>query len=186
TREHLMYKNRLQEFAQKASIPLPVYYTVNVKGLQHFPQFRYLVEVDGEKYTCLNTFSGRKAADEDAAKIALKRISVKIKNCTSTKTTNRVFPPIYQVFHKSILNEFAGKMKIEKPKYDTIKIDGLIPTFVSSLVFNGLKYAGQHGAFCNFFSFNRAANPGEGMQLLEIVKSKAKLFSTVHENIFVQ
>ncbi|KAL2896011.1 Double-stranded RNA-binding protein 3 [Bienertia sinuspersici] len=73
--EHLMYKNRLQEFAQRASIPFPIYYTVNEKGPQHFPQFRSTVEVDGDKYACLNTFSSRKAAEQDAAKIALEGIS---------------------------------------------------------------------------------------------------------------
>ncbi|KAL2926510.1 Double-stranded RNA-binding protein 4 [Bienertia sinuspersici] len=191
--EHLMYKNRLQEFAQRASIPFPIYYTVNEKGPQHFPQFRSTVEVDGDKYACLNTFSSRKAAEQDAAKIALEGISEKIKNCISKKTTDGGFPPVYQdkVFCKSILNEFAEKKNIEKPKYDTIKIEGLIPVFVSSLVFNGVKYAGQHGVnkkeaeqlAARAAILSILANPGEGMHLSEIVKSKAKLFSAVHENI---
>ncbi|KAL2904959.1 Double-stranded RNA-binding protein 4, partial [Bienertia sinuspersici] len=136
---------------------------------------RSSIEVDGEKYICLNTFSSRKAAEQDAAKIALKSIFVKIMNFTSTKTTDGVIPPIYQVFYKSILNEFAGKMKMEKPKYDTVKIEGLIPAFVSSLVFNGVKYASQHGVnkkeakqlAARTAILSIIANPGEGMQLLE-------------------
>ncbi|KAL2934513.1 Double-stranded RNA-binding protein 4, partial [Bienertia sinuspersici] len=166
------------------SIPLPIYYTVNVKGPQHFPQFRSSIEVDGEKYTCLNTFSSKKEVEQDAAKIALKSIFVKIKNCISTKTTDGVFC-------NSILNEFAGKMKIEKPKYDTVKIEGLIPAFFSSLVFNGVKYTGPHGVnkkeaeqlAARTVILSIIANLGEGMKLLEIAKSKAKLFLEVHENI---
>lgn len=49
------------------------------------------------------------------------------------------------VFCKSILNEFATKMNIEMPTYNTIKPEGLLPVFISSLVFNGVSYTGGAG-----------------------------------------
>jgi len=49
------------------------------------------------------------------------------------------------VFCKSILNEFAGKMNLEQPTYCMVRRDGLLPVFISSLVFNGVSYTGEAG-----------------------------------------
>ncbi|KAH7556958.1 hypothetical protein JRO89_XS11G0018200 [Xanthoceras sorbifolium] len=73
-----MHKNRLQEYTQRSLIALPVYQTIN-EGFQHAPKFRSTVMVDGETYTSSNTFSHRKAAEQDVAKLALECISKKIK-----------------------------------------------------------------------------------------------------------
>lgn len=74
-----MFKNRLQEYTHKSGILLPVYQTVN-EGLQHLPMFRSTVIVDGESYTSPNSFSHRKMAEQDAARIALESLSKKIKD----------------------------------------------------------------------------------------------------------
>lgn len=74
-----MHKNRLQEYTQRSSIPLPVYQTTN-EGSLHAPRFRSTVLVDGTSYTSLDTFSHRKAAEQDAAKVALDCITKKIKD----------------------------------------------------------------------------------------------------------
>ncbi|KMT18651.1 hypothetical protein BVRB_2g027800 [Beta vulgaris subsp. vulgaris] len=191
--DNLLYKNRLQEFTQRAHIQFPVYHTVNEAGPRDLPKFRSTVEVDGETYSCLNTFSSRKAAEKDVAKIALEGIYKKIQNCITKKTTEGGFPPILQdkIFCKSILHEFATKMNMEKPKYDTAKVEGLIPVFTSSLVFNGMKYPGgpsvskkeaeQLAARAAILSI--LADSGLGMHLLEIVKSKGKFYSAVHDHI---
>ncbi|XVF16405.1 hypothetical protein REPUB_Repub10bG0028400 [Reevesia pubescens] len=136
--EPLMHKNRLQEFAQRSSIPLPVYQTFN-EGSPHAPRFRSNLVVDGICYTSRSTFSHRKAAEQDVAKYALECISKKLKDegCPLIREDT--------VFCKSILNEFAVKMKLEMPTYNTIQSEGLLPLFVSSLVFNGVKYSGETG-----------------------------------------
>ena len=36
-------------------------------------------------------------------------------------------------------------MSLEKPTYKTIQPEGLLPVFVSSLVFNGVTYTGEPG-----------------------------------------
>lgn len=74
-----MHKNRLQEYTQRSGIPLPVYQTINEGGLPHAPKFRSKVLVDGVSYTSPNTFSHRKAAEQNVAKLALEGISLKIK-----------------------------------------------------------------------------------------------------------
>ena len=77
--EQLMYKNRLQEYAQRSAIQLPMYKTVN-EGSQHAPKFRSTVVVDGQIYTSANTFLQRKIAEQDVSKLALEHISKKIKD----------------------------------------------------------------------------------------------------------
>lgn len=94
--QHTNFKNRLQEFAQRVSIPLPVYQTVSVNGTSHPAQFRSFVAVDGETYTS-NIFSNKKGAEQDAAKLALEGIDKKIKDCMPKKTNISGFPPVFQV-----------------------------------------------------------------------------------------
>lgn len=77
--ELLMYKNRLQEYTQKAALPLPVYQTIN-EGAMHSPHFRSTVLVDGAYHRSPNTFPNRKAAEQDVAKFALFAVAQKIKN----------------------------------------------------------------------------------------------------------
>ncbi|XP_068482347.1 double-stranded RNA-binding protein 4-like [Phaseolus vulgaris] len=72
--EQLMHKNRLQEFAQRYNIALPLYQSNN-EGQQHAPRFRSKVWVDGMSYISQSTFSHRKTAEQDAARLALKCLS---------------------------------------------------------------------------------------------------------------
>lgn len=65
------------EYTQRSRIELPVYCTVN-EGLPHIPKFRSSVLVNGTTYNSPNTFSLRKAAEQDAAKIAMADIEQKI------------------------------------------------------------------------------------------------------------
>jgi dsRNA-specific ribonuclease len=57
------------------------------------------------------------------------------------------FGGIFQdtVFCKSILNEFASKMNLEQTTYGTVKRDGLLPVFISSLVFDAVSYTSEVG-----------------------------------------
>jgi hypothetical protein len=60
---------------------------------------------------------------------------------------NFFFCGIFQdtVFCKSILNEFASKMNLEQTTYGTVKRDGLLPVFISSLVFDAVSYTSEVG-----------------------------------------
>ncbi|XVF16406.1 hypothetical protein REPUB_Repub10bG0028400 [Reevesia pubescens] len=177
-----MHKNRLQEFAQRSSIPLPVYQTFN-EGSPHAPRFRSNLVVDGICYTSRSTFSHRKAAEQDVAKYALECISKKLKDegCPLIREDT--------VFCKSILNEFAVKMKLEMPTYNTIQSEGLLPLFVSSLVFNGVKYSGETGRnkkeaeqlAARAVILSLLEDPTHGTFLSEIIKSKAKLYVALNK-----
>ncbi|XP_050230561.1 double-stranded RNA-binding protein 4-like [Mercurialis annua] len=136
--ENVMYKNRLQEYAQRACLPLPVYKTVN-EGHPHLPNFRSTVLVDGKEFSSQNAFLHRKEAEQDVARLALDSIKEKIVDEGSSFVSEDT------TFCKSILNEYAAKMRLEKPTYKTVKQEAVLPYFVSSLVFNGVTYTGNAG-----------------------------------------
>ena len=69
-----MNKNRLQEWTEKLKIKLSIYQTFN-EGMPHMPQFRSIVVVNGASYMSCDTFSKRKAAEQNAAEVALTAIS---------------------------------------------------------------------------------------------------------------
>lgn len=182
--ERLMYKNRLQEYTQKSSLQLPVYTTVN-EGAQHAPKFRATVLVDGMCYTSQGNFPTRKSAEQEAAKIALENIQQKMKDdgCPIIREDT--------TFCKSILNEYAVKMHLEKPAYNTIQPGGLIPVFVSTLVFNGVSYTGDKGrnkkeaeqlaARAIILSILNSADSASATVMSEIIKSKSKLYAALNK-----
>ncbi|XP_021661761.2 double-stranded RNA-binding protein 4 isoform X1 [Hevea brasiliensis] len=181
--EHLMHKNRLQEYTQRASLPLPIYHTAN-EGYQHAPKFRSTVLVDGVQYTSPNTFLHRKEAEQDVARLAFSCIVKKIKDegCPLIREQDTVFC-------KSILNEFASKMQLQKPTYNTTQPQGLLPIFVSSLVFNGVTYTGETGRTkkeaeqlaARAVILSLMGNSGTGTIISEIVKSKVKLYAALNK-----
>ncbi|OAY63692.1 Double-stranded RNA-binding protein 4 [Ananas comosus] len=149
TPEQFKYKNRLQEYAQKSSIPLPQYQTVN-EGYQHAPQFRATVYIGGEVFKSPHTFAHRKEAEQDVAKFALENLSRKIKPVEDIPQIN---PQIYQlafcnalqnaVFCKSILHEYTVKAHAEKPMYSTSRSEGQLPLIIGSVVLDGKTYKGD-------------------------------------------
>ncbi|PSS35986.1 Double-stranded RNA-binding protein [Actinidia chinensis var. chinensis] len=175
-------KNRLQEYTQRSGIPLPIYQTVN-EGVQHAPRFRSTVFVDGAYFTSPNTFTNRKAAEQDVATVALNGINQKIRE--------EGYPLICQdtIFCKSILNEYAVKMSLEKPTYKTIQPEGLLPVFVSSLVFNGVTYTGEPGRnkkeaeqlAARAVILSISGNSESGTVIFEIIKSKFRLYAALHK-----
>ncbi|XWS60885.1 hypothetical protein CRYUN_Cryun07bG0076000 [Craigia yunnanensis] len=141
--EHLLYKNRLKEYAQKSGLQLPVYETSS-EGFPHAPKFRASVRVNQTTYTSKLTFPHRKEAGQHVAKIALQ--TIKETGATKDKlsfSTSSIYedPKCF----KSILNEFAFRTNRTSPKYTTIQQDRLHLVYVSSLVFDGKTYTGEVG-----------------------------------------
>ncbi|KAL6993965.1 hypothetical protein U1Q18_012075 [Sarracenia purpurea var. burkii] len=180
--EHLLCKNRLQEYTQRTGIPLPVYQTIN-EGVQHAPRFRSTVFVDGVYFTSPNTYANRKAAEQDVATIALAGVSQKIKEDGYRLIREDT------VFCKSIINEYAVKMNLEKPTYHTVQSGALLPVFRSSLVFNGVTYSGEPGRnkkeaeqlAARAVILSILDNSDSGTVIPEIIKSKVKLYVALHK-----
>ncbi|KAL0424059.1 UNVERIFIED_CONTAM: Double-stranded RNA-binding protein 4 [Sesamum radiatum] len=177
--EDFWFKNRLQEFTQKASIPLPVYETSS-EGVPHAPRFRSQVWVDGTCFASRSTFSNRKMAEQDAAKHALIGIQEKVKNEGSLRVLQD------SIFCKSIIYEYAQKMNLQPPTYVTNESKAMLPIFVSSLVLNGVTYVGEAGKnkkeaeqFAARSAILSILDSESSTTMSEIVKSKFKLYDAL-------
>ncbi|KAM3693899.1 hypothetical protein ACJW31_07G019500 [Castanea mollissima] len=108
-----------------------------------------------------------------------------------TRNEGMQHAPKFRSTVESILNEFAVKMNLEKPTYNTVKLEqaGFLPVFMSTLVFNGLYHTGELGRSKKEAEqlAARAAiifllgNSGSGIVLSEIIKSKDKLYAALHK-----
>nr|GMC67877.1 double-stranded RNA-binding protein 4-like [Ipomoea batatas]GMD49357.1 double-stranded RNA-binding protein 4-like [Ipomoea batatas] len=136
------YKLILQLHTSKSHISNPTYEVSN-EGPAHARRYRATVLVCEKHYTSHTTFARRKAAENDAAKIAWDDIA--------TKTDDEEkLPDIeeYAFFCKCILFDFAAKMHFDNPTFDTTPTcipDALVPTFKSVVTFNGKSYTGEPG-----------------------------------------
>uniref|UniRef100_A0A1D1YDS3 Double-stranded RNA-binding protein 4 n=1 Tax=Anthurium amnicola TaxID=1678845 RepID=A0A1D1YDS3_9ARAE len=182
--EKFMQKNRLQVYAQRSALPLPVYLTVN-EGFPHAPQFRSTVLVGGVMFRSSQTFAHRKEAEQDVAKVALEGVSKKI--------NEEGCPLIHAdtVFCKSILHEYAVQMNLDKPTYTCSQPEGLLPMFISSVLLDGKMYKGAAGrkkkqaeqlaARAAIESILGDRNPSTKTRMSQIIKSKGKLYSALHQ-----
>eukprot|EP01018_Ginkgo_biloba_P008108 Gb_03871 [translate_table: standard] len=127
-----MYKSKLQEYAQKISLQMPVYETTK-EGPSHMPRFRATVTVNGAKYSSPQDFGSRKAAEFAAAQVAFEDLAKKAP-----------FPsPIETAISKSLLQEFAQKMHLPLPNYRSIKAGVThCPTFSCTVEIGGISYTG--------------------------------------------
>ncbi|KAF5195790.1 Double-stranded rna-binding protein [Thalictrum thalictroides] len=175
-----MYKNRLQEYVQRSALPLPSYHTIK-EGVAQFGTFTSTVYVDGIAYKSSKAFSRSKDAEQDAAKVALKSILMKLKDEGCTLISEDI------AFCKSILNEFAVKMSLQKPAYTTTQAPGILPIFTSTLVFHGKTYTGKPRRSKKDAEQLVARSVIEsilgsesGRHLSQIIITKRKLYATVH------
>ncbi|KAJ4834921.1 hypothetical protein Tsubulata_032575 [Turnera subulata] len=133
--EHLMYKNKLQEYTQRCRLQFPIYHNIN-EGYDHAPKFKSRVVVDGVTYETQKTFKHLKEAEQEAARIALECIKENMKG------DDAVVPQDSKHF-KSILYEYAARVGLERPKYRINQEDKSQPIFFSTVFFNGKLYKGE-------------------------------------------
>ncbi|KAK9068516.1 hypothetical protein SSX86_012630 [Deinandra increscens subsp. villosa] len=125
-----LYKNRLQNYAQKRNIPYPTY-TVETQGPPHARLFKSQVTIDGNTYTGPEFCSTLKEAEHAAAKVALTALSqdgVQEDDC----------------LYKSLLQELAQKKSLLLPVYATDRTGPPhMPCFVSTVEISGESYVGE-------------------------------------------
>ncbi|KAL2503178.1 Double-stranded RNA-binding protein 4 [Forsythia ovata] len=115
-----IYKNRLQQYAQKKSLGLPVY-TYESEGPPHARRFKSVVSLDGKIYEAPAFFPTLKDAEHAAAKVACQALSI-------------VEIPEDKGLYKNQLQGLAQKRGLKNPSYETTTA-GLShkPVFVSTV-----------------------------------------------------
>ncbi|KAK7353014.1 hypothetical protein VNO80_18446 [Phaseolus coccineus] len=133
-----VFKSRLQEYAQKAGLPTPVYETVK-EGPSHEPSFRSTVIVNDVRYDSLPGFSNRKAAEQSAAEVALVELA------KSNVVNQSITQPVHETgLCKNLLQEYAQKMNYAMPMYQCKKDEtpGRSSVFSCTVDIGGILYIG--------------------------------------------
>ncbi|XP_073298110.1 uncharacterized protein [Primulina huaijiensis] len=102
-----IYKNRLQQYAQKKDLSLPVY-TCESEGPPHARHFKSRVSFDGKSYETMEFFPTLKEAEHAAAKVACQMLQIdKIQEDGG--------------LYKNLLQELAQKRGLLCPTYMTVR-----------------------------------------------------------------
>ncbi|WVZ93160.1 hypothetical protein U9M48_039164 [Paspalum notatum var. saurae] len=182
--EKNMHKNRLQSYAARTHKMLPVY-SVECEGEYHQPKFRCTVEVGGQQFSSTGSFSRKKEAEQDAA-----RVAYEILVTVGENDVKEMLGMIDQdgVFSKSILYEFAVKTKTTWPAYSVVRLEKPFTMFVASVVFDGTTYTGDSAPNMKDAKQNAARSVIKSILatgntcMVEIIRSKKHLITAVRSS----
>lgn len=139
-----LYKNQLQIYAQKRSLPLPVY-SCEHEGPPHACRFRSKVTLEEKTYECPEYFSTVKDAENAAAKLALMALSF--------DGIQEEDPAVF----KNLLQELAQKEYSCLPEYNTTWTGAShMPMFVSTLEINEESFTGEEAKTKKLAEMNAA------------------------------
>ncbi|KAL5201922.1 hypothetical protein ABZP36_036276 [Zizania latifolia] len=134
-----MYKNQLQELAQRSCFSLPSYVCTR-EGPDHAPRFKATVTFNGETFEGPSSCTTLRQAEHAAAEVALARLSLR---GPSSSLTARVLDETG--VYKNLLQETAHRAGLKLPVYTTVRSGpGHSPVFASTVELAGMSFAGDH------------------------------------------
>ncbi|KAK9090052.1 hypothetical protein Sjap_023229 [Stephania japonica] len=132
-----MYKNQLQELAQRSCFNLPSYACTR-EGPDHAPRFKASVNFNGEIFEGPSYCTTLRQAEHAAAEVALNSLSTK---GPSRSIAARVLDETG--VHKNLLQETAHRAGLNLPVYTTVRSGpGHLPVFTSTVELADLKFNG--------------------------------------------
>ncbi|CAN8266333.1 unnamed protein product [Cochlearia groenlandica] len=133
-----MYKNQLQELAQRSCFSLPSY-TCTRQGPDHAPRFKASVNFNGEIFESPTYCSTLRQAEHSAAEVALNALSSK---GPSKSLTARVLDETG--IYKNLLQETTHRAGLDLPVYTSVRSGpGHIPTFTCTVELAGMSFHGD-------------------------------------------
>ncbi|GFQ01096.1 double-stranded RNA-binding protein 3 [Phtheirospermum japonicum] len=133
-----MYKNQLQELAQRSCFNLPSYACVR-EGPDHAPRFKASVNFNGEIFEGPTYSTTLRQAEHAAAEVALNSLSAR---GPSKSLTARVLDETG--VYKNLLQETAHRAGLKLPLYTTVRSGpGHVPVFTSTVELAGLSFTGE-------------------------------------------
>jgi type II secretory pathway pseudopilin PulG len=160
-----MYKNQLQELAQRSCFNLPAYACIR-EGPDHAPRFKATVNFNGEVFESPNYCNTLRQAEHAAAEVALNTLS---RRGPSQSLAARILDETGVC--KNLLQETAQRAGVALPVYATTRSGpGHLPVFtctveVASMTFNGesaktKKQAEKNAAMAAWSALKQFANQG--------------------------
>ncbi|KAL3508048.1 hypothetical protein ACH5RR_033430 [Cinchona calisaya] len=133
-----MYKNQLQEFAQRSCINLPSYSCIR-EGPDHAPRFKAKVNCNGEIFESPKFCCTLRQAEHAAAEVALKTLSQRGPSRTvATKVLDETG------VYKNLLQETAHRGGMKLPVYTTVRTGpGYAPVFTCTVELAGMSFSGD-------------------------------------------
>ncbi|KAF2536266.1 hypothetical protein F2Q68_00018688 [Brassica cretica] len=133
-----MYKNQLQELAQRSCFSLPSY-TCTREGPDHAPRFKASVNFNGEIFESPTHCSTLRQAEHSAAEVSLSALSSK---GPSKSLTARVLDETG--IYKNLLQETAHRAGLDLPVYTSVRSGpGHVPTFSCTVELAGMRFNGE-------------------------------------------
>lgn len=133
-----MYKNQLQELAQRSCFNLPSYSCIR-EGPDHAPRFKSTVNFNGEVFESPNYCSTLRQAEHAAAEVALNTLS---QRGPSRALAARILDETG--VYKNLLQEIAQRAGAALPVYTTVRSGlGHLPYFTCTVELAGLSYTGE-------------------------------------------
>ncbi|KAL5649400.1 hypothetical protein ACJX0J_040209, partial [Zea mays] len=135
-----MYKNQLQELAQRSCFNLPSYSCIR-EGPDHAPRFKATVNFNGEMFESPVFCSTLRQAEHAAAEVALNELS---KRGPSSTLAAKVLDETG--IYKNLLQETAHRAGLKLPIYTTIRSGpGHTPVFACTVELAGKAFTGNPG-----------------------------------------
>ncbi|KAK3039112.1 hypothetical protein RJ639_028858 [Escallonia herrerae] len=133
-----MYKNQLQELAQRSCFNLPSYACIR-GGPDHSPRFKASVNFNGEIFDSPSYCTTLRQAEHAAAEVALNVLSTR---GPSRSLTARVLDETG--VYKNLLQETAHRAGLKLPVYTTVRSGpGHVPVFTCTVELAGMNFIGE-------------------------------------------
>ncbi|KAK9128078.1 hypothetical protein Syun_016875 [Stephania yunnanensis] len=133
-----MYKNQLQELAQRSCFNLPSYSCIR-EGPDHAPRFKAAVNFNGEVFECPHFCSTLRQAEHSAAEVALNSLS---NRGPSHSLAARILDETG--VYKNLLQEISQRVGAALPVYTTVRSGlGHLPVFTCTVELAGITFAGE-------------------------------------------
>ncbi|PSS26713.1 Double-stranded RNA-binding protein [Actinidia chinensis var. chinensis] len=133
-----MYKNQLQELAQRSCFNLPSYSCIR-EGPDHAPRFKATVNFNGEAFESPSFCSTLRLAEHAAAEVALNTLA----NRGPSKALAAKVLDETGVY-KNLLQETAHRAGINLPVYTTVRSGpGHVPVFSCTVELAGMTISGE-------------------------------------------
>ncbi|XVF13869.1 hypothetical protein REPUB_Repub09cG0006200 [Reevesia pubescens] len=133
-----MFKNQLQELAQRSCFNLPSYACIR-EGPDHAPRFKASVNFNGEIFESPSYCPTVRQAEHSAAEVALNILSAR---GPSRSLTARVLDETG--IYKNLLQETAHRAGLNLPVYTTVRSGpGHVPIFTCTVELAGMNFTGE-------------------------------------------
>ncbi|KAF8087646.1 hypothetical protein N665_0573s0017 [Sinapis alba] len=134
-----MYKNQLQELAQRSCFNLPSYTCIR-EGPDHAPRFKASVNFNGEIFESPTYCSTLRQAEHAAAEVSLNVLSSRV--IPSKSLTAKILDETG--IYKNLLQETAHRAGLDLPMYTSVRSGSYhFPAFSCTVELAGMSFTGE-------------------------------------------